>query len=54
MLEIILEMCQPAATNASKEREIIALKVPELEPFAVNRYAEGRTFGDRNSNCPWV
>jgi glycine/D-amino acid oxidase-like deaminating enzyme len=30
------------------------VKVPELEPFAVSRYALGRTFGDRNSNCPWV
>ena len=29
-------------------------KVPELEPFAPTRFAEGRTFGDRNSNCPWV
>ncbi len=26
----------------------------ELHPFAVSRYAQGRTFGDRNSNCPWV
>jgi methylglutamate dehydrogenase subunit A len=22
--------------------------------FALDRYAQGRTFGDRNSNCPWV
>ena len=29
-------------------------KVAELQPFAISRYAEGRTFGDRNSNCPWV
>lgn len=27
---------------------------PALQPFALGRYAEGRTFGDRNSNCPWV
>lgn len=26
----------------------------ELEPFSVERYANGTTFGDRNSNCPWV
>jgi glycine/D-amino acid oxidase-like deaminating enzyme len=26
----------------------------ELEPFSVQRYADGTTFGDRNSNCPWV
>jgi methylglutamate dehydrogenase subunit A len=29
-------------------------RVPELVPFALSRYADGRTFGDRNSNCPWV
>jgi glycine/D-amino acid oxidase-like deaminating enzyme len=28
--------------------------VPELIPFGLARFAEGRTFGDRNSNCPWV
>ena len=28
--------------------------VPELSPFAFTRFAQGRTFGDRNSNCPWV
>lgn len=28
--------------------------VPELTPFALARFARGRTFGDRNSNCPWV
>ncbi len=26
----------------------------ELKPFALKRYFEGRTYGDRNSNCPWV
>ncbi|MGI9607248.1 MAG: NAD(P)/FAD-dependent oxidoreductase [Acidimicrobiales bacterium] len=26
----------------------------ELEPFSFDRYAQGTTFGDRNSNCPWV
>ena len=26
----------------------------ELKPFALARYSEGRTYGDRNSNCPWV
>ena len=25
-----------------------------LAPFALGRYAAGQTFGDRNSNCPWV
>ena len=28
--------------------------VAELQPFSLARYAEGRTFGDRNSHCPWV
>jgi len=26
----------------------------ELKPFRLSRYADGGTFGDRNSNCPWV
>lgn len=26
----------------------------ELEPFNFARFADGTTFGDRNSNCPWV
>lgn len=25
-----------------------------LKPFRFSRYADGGTFGDRNSNCPWV
>ena len=29
-------------------------RVPELEPFALDRFAKGRTFGTSNSNCPWV
>ncbi len=29
-------------------------KPVELEPFTFDRYADGTTFGDRNSNCPWV
>jgi glycine/D-amino acid oxidase-like deaminating enzyme len=28
--------------------------VSELVPFAFSRFAEGRTFGASNSNCPWV
>jgi hypothetical protein len=28
--------------------------VEALAPFAFTRFAQGRTFGDRNSNCPWV
>ena len=28
--------------------------VPELAPFGFTRFAQGKTFGDRNSNCPWV
>jgi len=30
------------------------LPVDALAPFAFTRFAQGRTFGDRNSNCPWV
>jgi len=26
----------------------------ELKPFALKRFSEGWTYGDRNSNCPWV
>jgi len=29
-------------------------KVEELEPFALDRFAKGRTFGASNSHCPWV
>jgi len=29
-------------------------KPEELRPFTFGRYADGTTFGDRNSNCPWV
>jgi glycine/D-amino acid oxidase-like deaminating enzyme len=28
--------------------------VEALAPFSLGRYAQGGTFGDRNSNCPWV
>ncbi len=29
-------------------------RVAELEPFAMDRFAKGRTFGSSNSHCPWV
>ncbi len=29
-------------------------KPEELKPFTMERYRTGETFGDRNSNCPWV
>lgn len=29
-------------------------KPDELKPFTLDRFATGGTFGDRNSNCPWV
>jgi glycine/D-amino acid oxidase-like deaminating enzyme len=29
-------------------------KPDELAPFTLDRYRTGGTFGDRNSNCPWV
>ena len=28
--------------------------VEELKPFALSRFAEGRTFGKSNSHSPWV
>jgi glycine/D-amino acid oxidase-like deaminating enzyme len=28
--------------------------VPELVPFALDRFAKGKTFGASNSHCPWV
>jgi hypothetical protein len=33
---------------------VSGVPVPELSPFAFTRFAQGKTFGDRNSNCPWV
>ena len=29
-------------------------EVAELTPFGFGRFAAGRTFGERNSNCPWI
>ena len=29
-------------------------KPDELKPFTLGRYSTGGTFGDRNSNSPWV
>ncbi len=26
----------------------------ELKPFSIGRYSDGGTYGERNSNCPWV
>jgi glycine/D-amino acid oxidase-like deaminating enzyme len=26
----------------------------ELKPFAFERFTEGRTFGARNTICPWI
>lgn len=28
--------------------------VPELVPFTLSRFSSGKSFGNRNSNCPWV
>jgi glycine/D-amino acid oxidase-like deaminating enzyme len=36
------------------EELVSGQKSAALAPFALGRYADGRTFGDRNSNCPWV
>ena len=29
-------------------------EVAELTPFGFERFAAGATFGERNSNCPWI
>jgi len=36
------------------EMMVNGAKPDELKPFTLDRYANGGTFGDRNSNCPWV
>jgi glycine/D-amino acid oxidase-like deaminating enzyme len=43
-------------TGAGKlvSRYLMGDDVPELKPFAFNRYAEGKTFGASNSHSPWV
>lgn len=33
---------------------VTGLPVEELKPFAFSRYAEGKAYGSRTSNCPWV
>ena len=35
-------------------RLLMGDRVPELEPFALGRYAAGRTFGASDSHSPWV
>jgi glycine/D-amino acid oxidase-like deaminating enzyme len=35
-------------------RFLMGDRVPELEPFTFDRYAEGRTFGGSTSHSPWV
>jgi glycine/D-amino acid oxidase-like deaminating enzyme len=35
-------------------RHLMGDAVPELAPFALGRYAEGRTFGASGSHSPWV
>ena len=43
-------------TGAGKlvARLLMGDRVPELEPFALTRYAAGRTFGASDSHSPWV
>ncbi|MGQ0603260.1 MAG: NAD(P)/FAD-dependent oxidoreductase [Anaerolineales bacterium] len=43
-------------TGAGKlvSRYLMGDDVPELKPFAFNRYAAGKTFGASNSHSPWV
>ena len=35
-------------------RHLMGESVAELKPFALSRFAEGRTFGASNSHSPWV
>jgi glycine/D-amino acid oxidase-like deaminating enzyme len=35
-------------------KKIMGDKVSDLEPFALSRYTEGKTFGSTNSHSPWV
>lgn len=35
-------------------RYLMGDNVPELKPFALGRFAEGKTFGASNSHSPWV
>jgi len=35
-------------------RYLMGDDVPELKPFTMDRFAEGRTFGSTNSHSPWV
>jgi hypothetical protein len=35
-------------------RYLMGDNVAELEPFALSRFAQGRTFGSSNSHSPWV
>jgi glycine/D-amino acid oxidase-like deaminating enzyme len=35
-------------------RQLMGQEVAELKPFALSRFAEGRTFGSSNSHSPWV
>jgi len=43
-------------TGAGKllARFLMGERVPELAPFALSRYAEGKTFGASSSHSPWV
>ena len=43
-------------TGAGKlvARLLMGDDVPELKPFALGRYAAGRTFGASGSHSPWV
>jgi hypothetical protein len=43
-------------TGAGKlvARLLMGDDVPDLKPFALDRYAAGRTFGASGSHSPWV
>jgi glycine/D-amino acid oxidase-like deaminating enzyme len=35
-------------------KRLMGDRVSDLEPFAISRFAEGKTFGSTNSHSPWV
>jgi methylglutamate dehydrogenase subunit A len=42
------------AGNLAAQALVTGNKPADLVPFSMDRYAKGATFGDRNSNSPWV
>ncbi len=45
---------RPARFRFLRRRYLMGDRVAELEPFALSRYAAGKTFGASQSHSPWV